>query len=82
MSRCQLCDATVEWKTTPSGLRIPVDPTPNAAGPLRLLANGCVQIIPVEHRDSETRPRYTSHWMTCPAAAEAKAAKGKARDEP
>ena len=72
MSRCQLCDAVIDWKTTVSGLRLPVDITPSDSGALRILKSGHVQIIPMEDRPETPPPRYTSHWTTCPAAAAAK----------
>jgi hypothetical protein len=81
VSRCQLCEQRIEWKTSVSGLRIPLDPQPNPLGTLRLLTSGHVQVIPVEERGTltEPRPRYMSHWQSCPAAAAAR--QGKPRDD-
>jgi hypothetical protein len=80
MSRCQVCGLRIEWKSTVSGMRIPLDAMPSAAGTLRLLESGHVQVIPTEERATDTRPRYTSHWNTCPATLALR--QGKPRHEP
>jgi hypothetical protein len=72
MTRCQICEASVEWKTTPSGLRIPIDPLPNPKGPLGIWPDGTVRIIATEDREAFRGLRYTSHWATCPAAQQRK----------
>jgi hypothetical protein len=72
VSRCTLCDATVDWKTTVSGLRMPIDPAPHPAGHIAILPNGCIFVIPLEDRGDFDATRYMSHWSTCPAQAAAK----------
>jgi hypothetical protein len=72
MNRCQLCDATIAWMTTPSGLRIPVDPVPNPKGPLRIDELGQVRILYIDDRAMFHGLRYTSHWATCPATQQRK----------
>lgn len=68
VTRCQLCDAPVEWKTTPSGLRIPIDPTPHATGPLYIdEKTGHVRVLHTEDRAVFKGTRYSSHHATCPA---------------
>jgi hypothetical protein len=72
MSRCTLCEAVVEWRTTRSGIRLPIDPTPHPAGALSLLPTGELLIIPMEERETFVGTRYRSHFSTCPVQAAAK----------
>lgn len=77
MSACTICEAPIQWMSTITGIRLPIDPKPTPKGNIVILPSGRIRIIPVEERDRSHGPRYTSHYQTCPASAEAK--KGAAR---
>lgn len=79
-SRCRTpsCDALIIWVLSEKGKRMPldaepVDPsTPNKGTFVKSYVddkgNGVVHAM--HHDETTTKPRYTSHFATCPAAAE------------
>lgn len=78
MSACRSCGAEVVWAVTEAGRRMPIDAQP--------VDGGNVILHPAERGQSPTAtvvgkqpqpslfgddgPRYTSHFATCPNAAE------------
>ncbi len=82
MAHCESCQAAVVWAVTTKGKRIPVDPTPAAAGNIRLttdtppVAEVVGSAIDLLNPDDDGT-RYTSHFATCPHAGVHR--KGRAR---
>lgn len=68
--RCD-CGDVFRWAETPAGERIPVNPTPDPAGNLRIQRREgedlpLARVVPPKHRFGVTL--YTSHFATCPNA--------------
>lgn len=76
MSACSSCGAPITWALTLNGKRMPVDAQPNPAGSFFLAtmrgANGSTYIVAVHAGEQplEGPRRYSSHFSTCPNAAE------------
>lgn len=70
-AQCRSCRAAITWAITEKDARIPIDPKPREDGNLVLLGAGrggaplAVQFNPAVHG---SRPRYGSHFSTCPHA--------------
>jgi hypothetical protein len=65
--RCSSCDAEIVWAVTALGKRMPIDVTPTAVGNVVLEIDGDVLRARVV-KTSDPRPRYVSHFATCPNA--------------
>lgn len=72
MARCRSCQAEIVWARTSAGRPMPLDAEPNPAGTCTLehTAEGAllVRVDPSPPLEVDTRPRYTSHFATCPHA--------------
>lgn len=71
MTTCRSCQAPIRWALTSKGRRIPLDPTPSPAGNLAFDLTeeegaSFVRVVPVGSRPT----LYTSHFATCPQAAQ------------
>lgn len=69
-ARCRSCQALIEWALTAEGRRMPVDLEPDVDG-LLVVHEGRVEFA--EHAPIDWPaglPRRTSHFATCPNAAE------------
>jgi hypothetical protein len=72
---CRSCGAHVIWVLTKAGKGMPLDAKPSAAGNLVLEfpddPRDAPSVRPVKPGDlSEGLARYTSHFATCPQAAQ------------
>jgi hypothetical protein len=67
MSVCNSCGARIRWAVMPSGKRMPLDVTASASGNLVVVEPQRMLVGFAQPGDS--RPRYTSHFATCPNAA-------------
>lgn len=81
---CSSCGARVLWVVTRAGERMPLDPDPFVDGEVLLERHGdetyaLVSPVPAVNEDQlqllddvprDPRPRYRSHWRTCPHADE------------
>jgi len=66
-ARCRSCGAPILWVVTvASGKRMPLDAEPGPAGNLVLLTGGRARAAEPDDRP----PLHTSHFATCPQAAE------------
>lgn len=72
LGRCRSCGASIRWAFTLADRRIPLDPTPTDAGNLSIVSERASEygMTPVVGPADPTRDRYTSHFATCPHAAE------------
>lgn len=73
MSDCRSCGAAIRWAISKAtGKWIPIDPTPTLDGNLALEpgANADEARAYTPEDAALHRPRYTSHFATCPDAAE------------
>jgi hypothetical protein len=70
MSVCRSCGAPVVWAKTTARHPIPLNPEPSEAGNLAYCDAGVVEYVggPRSLFDSDERPRYVSHFATCPDA--------------
>ncbi len=71
MARCQSCGAPVIWTVTHKGKRMPVDAEPVEDGNIALRLDGDKVIAEYQGKEhpslfEEERPRYVSHFSTCP----------------
>lgn len=66
MARCRSCEAEIIWASTVTGKAMPIDAAPSESGNL-VYGNGAVSTASDEDRRLH-RPRYTSHFATCPDA--------------
>lgn len=73
---CRSCGAAIVWALTQTEKRMPVDAAPSARGNL-VLSNDADGKLRVRNAgdDDPTDQRHTSHFVTCPAAAEHRRAK-------
>lgn len=70
-SACRSCSAPVAWFVTPTGKRQPVDPVPTESG--NVVVDGDTATVLSADALAELdvwTPRYTSHFATCPDAAD------------
>jgi hypothetical protein len=67
MSRCRSCNAEIIWARTESGKAMPLDAEPTEDGNVKIVGGfavvGGLQLL-------DPGPRYTSHFATCPNAAQ------------
>ena len=71
MSVCRSCGAPIRWAlTASSGRRIPLDYDPHPDGNISLAADtsGLEILAVVDGLPLGDRPRYLSHFVTCPQA--------------
>lgn len=66
---CRSCNAPVRWVSTALGKRMPIDAVPTDAGTIVVDAGVATVVAPEDLFDTR-QPRYTSHFATCPQAAE------------
>ena len=69
LKRCRSCDAPIIWARTAKGKSIPLDASPTSEGNIVLAVFNVAHVL----RSGESaagRPTYTSHFATCPNAAE------------
>lgn len=64
MSACRSCEAEILWGTTSGGKAMPLDAKPDAKGDWVLIKGQIQRATPDD--DRLHRPRYTSHFATCP----------------
>lgn len=80
-ARCRSCGAQVLWVLTGNGKRMPLDATPSAAGNMFVFTpdNPDAALIAESTTSTsarasaarvEDRPRFLSHFATCPNAAQ------------
>jgi hypothetical protein len=72
---CRSCDAPVTWVITPTGARMPLDPTPAPDGNVWIaaLAPSGDMVIGVSLNNDGVPPdktSYVSHYVSCPQADE------------
>lgn len=66
---CRSCLAPVLWRRTDRGAAMPVDPQPRGDGNLDLDDDGrTVHVLGDAQPTLDDRPRYVSHFVTCPYA--------------
>ena len=75
MARCRTCEAPIEWATTPAGKTMPLDAAPTASGTW-CYSRGETWLATEEDRALK-RPLYTSHFATCPDAAQHRTPRGR-----
>jgi len=63
---CKSCGAPIRWAKTAQGKRMPLNPAPDPRGRLALDATGLI----VQGELAAAGDRYTSHFATCPHAAQ------------
>jgi len=83
MSTCKSCGAEIRFVKTITGNTMPIDLTPTPDGIVQIFANGIARVIPTDERAAlpATAVRYTSHFATCPTAAEHRQALTKGRSK-
>lgn len=85
-SHCESCGRIIKWCVTQAGERMPVDDEPHEHGniviePPKVPGGNPIAIVTqrrvpgqeglfTDSITDETRPRYRSHFATCPNAAE------------
>lgn len=69
VTRCKGCGAEIFWARTTAGSHMPVDaqPTPDGNVVIFTIQPLTVQMVAVF---DDNRPRFTSHFATCPKAGE------------
>lgn len=67
-AQCSSCGAAIVWAVTVAGARMPVDAAPSPKGNL-VLEGETVRVVPPPDL-LDQRPRHTSHFATCPDAAQ------------
>jgi len=84
MSNCKRCGAPMVWVKTEKGKNMPLDPESTEAGKfvpviMATMGDGVRKAVPIAkpedgclvmYMPGSSRPRYTSHFQTCPNAAE------------
>lgn len=71
-SACKSCGAAVVWVRTASGKLMPIDGEPHVDGNLELVGAGLTGVVYLSANQRAmppTGPRYLSHFVTCPNAA-------------
>lgn len=68
MSACKSCHAAINWVSTTTGQRLPLDTYPVPDGTIMVLPNGRCRVIPVEEREACVAPLFRTHFATCPNA--------------
>lgn len=69
---CKSCGARIFYAATKAGKRIPINAVPDPKGNLvvRRAADGTVRAVPAKEAQPEELHRHTSHFATCPDAAD------------
>jgi hypothetical protein len=73
VSLCRTCGASIQWVETERGKRMPIDSRPSEQGTIVLrhrFAEPPLAIAGVPPEAFPGEPRYTSHFATCPQAAD------------
>jgi hypothetical protein len=73
VSRCDGCQAEIEWARTPDGQRMPLDKAPDPKGNIVIRDRYfAVTLTPIEllAPPQPGEVRRVSHFATCPKAAE------------
>ena len=74
MTTCKSCNAPVRWvllrPKTGKAKAHPVDATPSASGSIRIPETGDAYVVAEADRPLVKFPLYTSHFATCPDAAQ------------
>lgn len=83
IKRCRSCNARIRWVETQAGKKMPLDAEPRPEGNIVFTPeeaeDGRVRVLTGDEQVAPaTRPRYVSHFATCPDAK--KNRKGAARD--
>lgn len=66
MPKCRSCGKPVDWVTTESGKKMPLDEKPDPSGNI-VLIHGIAHVLKKGEEPLE-RPTRTSHFATCPNA--------------
>lgn len=70
MTACRSCLAPLIWGISTKGHRMPLDKDPNPEGNIEIDDDSFIVVLTAEAKaQPATRPRYTSHFATCPNAA-------------
>jgi hypothetical protein len=69
-STCRGCGADILWAKSARGSAIPLDAEPGPSGTMVLEGDGPVAVNVGPPTLFDRRPRYVSHFSTCPQAAE------------
>jgi hypothetical protein len=69
-TKCRSCGAAIIWMKTAAGKRMPIDAEPSEKGNIVLVEDkgNFEQFDLISY--AKPGPRYTSHFATCPQAAE------------
>lgn len=71
LTTCSTCGAPIFWRRTAAGKRMPIDADPAAGGNIILDADGVTcSVQPGLFAQAEGKPRYQSHFVTCPDSAQ------------
>jgi hypothetical protein len=67
-TKCRSCGAPIVWALTSSSKRMPLDADPRADGGFWLISGCAVAVGSAQTETEPLRPRYVSHFATCPNA--------------
>lgn len=71
MANCKSCNASIEWVSTPTGKKMPIDGDPAPDGNVVLRGGKAVVLGPEMLAELPANvPRFKSHFATCPNAAQ------------
>ena len=71
MPSCRSCQAPIRFAATTSGRQMPIDDKPHTEGNLVLYRDGSgVLCCRAPRPGDEMRPKYHSHFATCPKASQ------------
>lgn len=79
-TKCKSCGAPIRWAITEKGRRMPLDPAPRPDGNVTLrtgVGNATIAVV----GQGGDGPRYSSHFSSCPNAAEHRTRKGRAEKD-
>lgn len=68
MGACASCGANIRWVKTEYGKAMPIDFDPSPRGNIAII-DGLAVVDGKAVRLDDKRPRYTSHFATCPNAS-------------
>lgn len=67
MNTCRGCGAAIQFGRTSNGKTMPIDTVASDDGNVVFEANGVdVTVLTNEQKLTDTRPRFMSHFATCP----------------
>jgi hypothetical protein len=69
-ARCGSCGALIAWVRTAAGKRMPIDFEPTEDGNVVIEPDGVVHVLKAGEFPVPGEARHTSHFATCPKAAE------------